>query len=292
MYLGLGEQLALPDWPYRFQRGLARLRQVQGDLKGALDALVEAERLYFRSPVPDIAPIPALKARVWVLLGRLPLALNWVRERGQSVDDELTFLGEFEHITLARVLIATRTSGQAERALLDALGLLELLLKAAEAGGRMGSAIEILVLQALAHKALGSSPEALSALALALAMAEPEGYVRIFVDEGPPMAVLLSEAAAHDMMPDYARELLAAFDPQVLPPNANMPPPVTDVDPLSPRELELLRLVAQGLSNQEIGQRLFLALDTVKGHNRRIYAKLQVQRRTEAVARARELGLI
>ena len=106
------------------------------------------------------------------------------------------------------------------------------------------------------------------------------------------MARLLSEAAARDIMPVYIRKLLAAIGPQMPPPDADSAQPVSEVDPLSPRELELLRLVAQGLSNQEIGERLFLALDTVKGHNRRIYAKLQVQRRTEAVARARALGLI
>jgi LuxR family maltose regulon positive regulatory protein len=288
----LGKQLALPDWPHRFQRGRARLRQAQGDLDGALDALDEAERLYFRSPVPDIAPIPAMRARVWVLQGRVPEALSWVRERGLSVDDDLTFLREFEHISLARALIARHKGGQAEGALDDALGLLDRLLQAAESGGRMGSAIEILVLQALTHRALGSSPAALSALARALTLAEPDGYVRIFVDEGRPMAALLSEAAARGLMLDYTSRLLAAFGPELLPPVADSAPPVAEVDPLSPRELELLRLVAQGLSNQEIGKRLFLALDTVKGHNRRIYAKLQVQRRTEAVARARELGLI
>ena len=156
----------------------------------------------------------------------------------------------------------------------------------------MGSAIEILVLQALALAAAGDIPTALKSLARALTLAEPEGYVRIFVDEGRPMAALLSDAAARGMMPDYTGKLLAAFGPQILPPDADPAQPVSEVDPLSARELELLRLVAQGLSNQEIGERLFLALDTVKGHNRRIYAKLQVQRRTEAVARARELGLI
>jgi LuxR family maltose regulon positive regulatory protein len=236
--------------------------------------------------------MPAMRARVWVLQGRLPEALSWVRERGLSVDDALTFLGEFEHITLARVLIASHKSGQVEGALDDALGLLDRLLQAAEAGGRMGSVIEILVLQALAYETLADIPSALTALARALALAEPEGYVRIFVDEGRPMARLLSEAATRGMMPDYTGKLLAAFGPEMLPPSADSLQPVAEVDPLSPRELELLRLVAQGLSNQEIGERLFLALDTVKGHNRRIFAKLQVQRRTEAVARARELGLI
>jgi LuxR family maltose regulon positive regulatory protein len=139
----------------------------------------------------------------------------------------------------------------------------------------------------------------------ALALAEPGGFIRIFVDEGVPMAQLLSDAAAHGMMPDYAGKLLAAFEAEKqkgedkshllpVPGTQGVPAPGPQplIEPLSQRELEVLRLIAQGLSNHEIGARLFLALDTVKGHNRRIFDKLQVQRRTEAVARARELGLL
>jgi LuxR family maltose regulon positive regulatory protein len=131
----------------------------------------------------------------------------------------------------------------------------------------------------------------------ALTLAEPEGYVRIFVDEGLPMARLLSEAAAHGVKPDYIGKLLAEFeaekqkseDKSYLP---SVSPAQPLIEPLSQRELEVLQLIAQGLSNREIGERLFLALDTIKGHNRRIYDKLQVQSRTEAIARARELGLL
>ena len=131
----------------------------------------------------------------------------------------------------------------------------------------------------------------------ALALAEPGGFIRIFVDEGMPMAQLLSEAAAHGMMPDYIGKLLAVFeaeeqkseDRSYLP---SAPPAQSLIEPLSQRELEVLQLIAQGLSNREISERLFLALNTVKGHNRKIFDKLQVQRRTEAVARARELGLL
>ena len=131
----------------------------------------------------------------------------------------------------------------------------------------------------------------------ALALAEPGGFIRIFVDEGTPMAQLLSEAAAHGIMPDYTGKLLAAFEAEAhkREDRSYLPPaPHTRLltDPLSQRELEVLQLIAQGLSNREISERLFLALDTVKGHNRRIYGKLEVRKRTEAVARARELDLL
>ena len=131
-------------------------------------------------------PVAALKARVWVAQGRLTEALGWAREQGLSVDDDLSYLREFEHVTLARVLIAQYKSNRADRSIHEAMGLLERLLKAAEEGGRTGSVIEILVLQALAHQAQGDIPCWRSLpLERALALAEPEGYVRIFVDEGP-----------------------------------------------------------------------------------------------------------
>jgi LuxR family transcriptional regulator, maltose regulon positive regulatory protein len=128
----------------------------------------------------------------------------------------------------------------------------------------------------------------------ALAIAEPAGFIRLFVDEGRPMAHLLSEAEALGMMPDYLGKLLAACEAeeQKSEDTSSRPPAQSLLEPLSQREVEVLRLMAQGLSNQEMSERLFLALDTVKGHNRKIFGKLQVQRRTEAVARARELGLL
>jgi LuxR family maltose regulon positive regulatory protein len=174
------------------------------------------------------------------------------------------------------------------------MGLLERLLQAAEEGGRTGSVIEIFVLQALAHEAQGNIPPALVSLERALTLAEPEGYVRIFVDESMPMARLLSEAAAHGIMPDYVSKLLAVFEAeeQKSEGKSYLPPAQPLIEPLSQRELEVLQLIAQGFSNREICDRLFLALSTVKGHNRQIFGKLEVQRRTEAVARARELGLL
>ena len=137
--------------------------------------------------------------------------------------------------------------------------------------------------------------EAVHLLCEALALAEPGGFIRLFVDEGPPMAHLLSQAAVSEMMPDYTGKLLAVLeaDAQKRENTSSLPPPAQLlIEPLSARELEVLHLMAQGLSNQEMCERLFLALSTVKGHNRNIFGKLQVQRRTEAVARARELGLL
>ncbi|MDQ3285665.1 MAG: LuxR C-terminal-related transcriptional regulator, partial [Actinomycetota bacterium] len=275
----------------------ARISEAQGDLDGALDLLDEAERLYVSDFFPNVRPIAALKTRVWVAQGRLGEALLWARERSLSAHDDLGYLREFEHITLVRVLLAQYESDREERSIHETMRLLERLLEAAEDGGRMGSVIEILVLQALAYEAQGDSPAALVPLKRALALAEPEAFIRIFVDEGRPMAQLLYEAAARRIMPDYTARLLAAFDaegriePDDSPRLATLASQPL-VEPLSDRELEVLRLIAQGLSNREIGERLFLALITVKGHNRNIFRKLQVRRRTEATARARELGLL
>ena len=154
-----------------------------------------------------------------------------------------------------------------------------------------------MVLQAVALHAHGEKDKAVQLLGEALALAEPGGFIRIFVDEGQPMALLLAEVAARGTMPEYTAKLLAACAADGPRPAADAVRPASLaaqplIEPLSERELEVLRLIAQGLSNQEIGERLFLALDTVKGHNRRIFEKLQVQRRTEAIARARELGLL
>jgi LuxR family transcriptional regulator, maltose regulon positive regulatory protein len=146
--------------------------------------------------------------------------------------------------------------------------------------------------QAVAYQAHGEKETAVQLLAEDLALAEPEGFVRLFVDEGLPMAQLLSAAAVQGILPDYVGKLLAAFEAEAQKGEADsyLPPAQPLIEPLSRRELEVLQLIAQGLSNHEISRRLFLALSTVKGHNRQIFGKLQVQRRTEAVARARELG--
>ncbi len=282
----LGELAALPQNPYRWRATLARVHEARGDVDGALALLDEAERLYDGNFSPNVRPIAARRARLWAAIGNLANASDWVRERQLASDDELSYRREFEHLTLARVLLAHGEYA----ARVEALGLLERLLAAAETGARVGSVIEILTLRALTHHALGARADALESLQRALTLAEPEGYVRLFVDAGPGITALLREGLTRGIRPDYARRILAAASsPSGAVPRATSSPLV---EPLSARELEVLQLIAQGLTNHEIGARLFLALDTVKGHNRRIFEKLQVQRRTEAVARARVLGLI
>ncbi len=291
----LGELARLPQNPYRWCTAMAHIHEAQGDLDGALNLLDQAERLFDSNFSPNVRPIATRKTRLWVVQGRLGEALGWAREQGLSVENELSYLREFDHIILAKVLLARYQSDHADGSISGVVGLLERLLKAAEEGGRKGSAIEILVLQAIANHAQGGDlPAALLPLQRALALAEPEGYIRMFLDEGSSMKQLLREVSAREIMPDYTDKLLAAFEAeeQKSQSKPDLPPSQVLIEPLSQRELEILKLIAQGLSNREIGERLFLALDTIKGHNRKIFDKLQVQSRTEAIARARELGLL
>jgi LuxR family maltose regulon positive regulatory protein len=281
---------------------VARIREAEGDLEGALDLLDQAERLYKSNFSPNVRPISTRKTRLWVAQGRISEALGWVCEQGLSVDNDLSYLHEFDHITLARVLLASHQIDRANCSISGVLGLLGRLKEAAEERGGNGSVIEILVMQAMAYHMQGDLSAALLPLKHALALAEPEGYARIFLDEGPSMMELLREASLRKIMPGYTGKLLAAFEAenQIKEDKSGLPSTLPDgrrssnplVEPLSQRELEILKLIALGLSNREIGERLFLALDTVKGHNRRIFDKLQVQSRTEAIARARELGLM
>ena len=291
----LGEHTGLPQNPYRWRVAMARIREAQGDLGGALDLLHEAERLYVSDFFPNVRPVAALKTRVWVRQGRLTEALGWARERSLSAHDDLGYLREFEHITLARVLLARYESDREERSIHEAMGLLERLQKAAEEGERMGNVIEILVLQALAHEAQGDIPAALEPLQRSLTLAEPEGYVRIFVDEGIPMARLLYEALSHGVEPEYIRRLLAAFPVAEPEQTTSSPSRVSDselVEPLSERELEVLQLIAEGLTNQEVATRLYLSLHTVKVHARNIYGKLGAKSRTHAIAKGKALGIL
>ena len=213
----LGEHAGLPETRHRWYVAMARVKEAQGDLDGAFDLLEEAERLYISGTDPDVRPVAALKTRVRVAQGRLAEPMGWVRERGLAVDDDLSYLREFEHITLAKLLIARYESEGEIRPVDEAMGLLASLLKAAEAGERTGSVIEILLLQALAHQAQGDVPLALVPLERALTLAEPEGYVRIFVDEGEPMRNLLRHAAAGGITAPYTQRLLSAFVQPVQP---------------------------------------------------------------------------
>jgi LuxR family maltose regulon positive regulatory protein len=269
----------------------------EGDLDGALDLLDEAERLYMSDFSPDVRPIAALRTRVWLAQGRLGEALDWACARGLSAEDDLSYVREFDHITLARLLLARSQREGEGHSLQEAIGLLHRLLQAAEQGGRMGSVIEILIVQALAHQMHGDIPAALVLLERALRLAEPEGYIRVFADEGPAMAALLREVAARGIMPEYTGRLLAASGAEQ-PRRAGAPPLPTSlaspplVEPLSERELDVLRLFKTELSGPEIANELMIAVSTVRTHTKSIYSKLDVTNRRAAVNRAVELDLI
>jgi LuxR family maltose regulon positive regulatory protein len=284
----LGEHMGFPQHPYRRRVALARMRQVEGDLDGALALLDEAERVYMSDFSPNVRPIAALKARVWITQGRLGEALDWVHERGLSAHDDLSYLQEFEHITLARLLLAQSQRDREDHLLDEALGLLHRLLQAAEQGERTGNVIEILIVQALAHHAHGEIPAALVALSRALRLAEGEGYVRIFVDEGRPMAVLLHAAAQHGIAPAYTRRLLIACG--TAEDRAPAKPGMSEL--LSERELEVLRLLRSYLSGPDIARELMVSLNTLRTHIKNIYSKLGVNSRQDAVRRAEELDLL
>jgi LuxR family maltose regulon positive regulatory protein len=284
----LGEHAGFPQNRSRWYVAMARIKEAQGNLDSALDLLHEAERLYQRDFFPNVRPIAALVTRVWVAQGRVGEALGWAREQGLSVSDDLSYLREFEHITLARVLLARAKSNRAGRSSEEAAGLLERLLRAAEAGERMGSIIEILLLQALAHQARGDIPAALVPLERALTLAEPEGYVRIFVDAGLPLAALLEEAAKQGIALHCVRHLLTAFGS----PSNRTPVKPGLIEPLSERELEVLRLLRTDLNGPEMARELIVSLNTLHTHTKNFYSKLGVNNRRAAVRRAKELDLL
>ena len=255
--------------PYELFR--ARLALAAGDSAGALAVLNKAAGMArdhdIAYQMPDIV---AAQVRVLLFSGDLQAA------------EEAARSGEFPQC-MARLLMA---QGQHSAA----LELLESLRRQAEAKRWADERFKVMQLQAMTLNALGKRDKALRVLDEALASVESEGFVRSFVDEGPPMAALLSDAVSRGSGQGLASQLLAAFRKQKF--DGNSPPPQSLFEPLSERETEVLSLIAQGLSNQEICERLFLALSTVKGHNQKIFDKLHVQRRTEAVAKAREMGLV
>jgi LuxR family transcriptional regulator, maltose regulon positive regulatory protein len=284
----LGEHTWLPQNPYRWRVAMARVREAEGDLDGALDLLEEARRVYTGDFSPDVRPIPALRARVLAAQGRVGEAFAWAREQGLSAEDDLTYLHEYQHITLARVLLARHRDERPAGTLDEATRLLERLLRAAEAGERTGSVIELLVLQALAHQVGGDLAGALAALERALTLAEPEGYVRIFVGEGPPMTALLRRVAKQRSRWGYVRRLLNAGSRA----GGTTPAGQRLVEPLSERELDVLRLLGSDLDGPDIARELSVSLNTMRTHTKSIYAKLGVNNRRAAVRRAAELNLL
>jgi LuxR family maltose regulon positive regulatory protein len=276
---------------------LALTLQAQDEGNGADRVLREIAALTEQHPNPVNAALAAVwEARLRLRQGRLEQAVRWA-ERCLPFDEQvvLPYSREVEYLTYARVRIAQGRTGMV-------LPLLTRLEKAAKSDGRTGSLIEIWMLQALAHQVRGDSPSALDLLERALILAEPEGYVRIFVDEGYPMLTLLIDlqsrtsdklgAAVDDRstrLLAYIKKLRSAFSQPV--PTASEPSGIV-VEPLSARELEVLHWMAEGASNQEISIQLFIAHPTVKRHVSNIFNKLGVGSRTKAVAAGRKLGLL
>ncbi len=294
----LGEQTALVDWPYRWCIAQARVMESRGEFKGALDQLDDAKRLYVRTPVPDIRPISALKTGIYLRQGRLAKAQDWVRENDLSIGDDISYLREFELITLARVLIAEHKSNPIDGSIQKAIVLLERLQKAAEDQRRWGSVVEILVLQALARKVQGNMLLALTQLERALILSESEGYCRIFVDEGLPMVELLRSMKVDDgRQKTYIHKLLITYAGNEIRPissTQNSPSSFVHqplVDPLSKRELEVLRYLRTELNGPEIARELSVSLNTVRTHIQNIYSKFGVTNRQAAIRRAQELDL-
>lgn len=284
----LGEAAGLAQNAYRWCVAMSRLRAADGDTNAALDLLDDAERQYTSDYFPDVRPIPALKARVWITQGRADDAMRWAREHAVSIGDDLSYVREFDHITLARLLLARSMHGARDGSSTDAQALLGRLLDAAERGGRGHSVIEVLVLQAVARRLAGDAAGAFAALARAVSLAEPEGYVRLFVDEGPAIAALLESAVKRGDGSDYLRQLLRANGGE----SGRTPGNQALVDPLSERELDVLRLLATDLDGPAIARELVVSLHTFRSHTKAIYAKLGVNSRRAAVRRAAELDLL
>jgi LuxR family maltose regulon positive regulatory protein len=287
----LGESAGLPQHPYRWRVTTARLLRARGDLDGALALIGEALPLYATDFSPPVRPVEALRARVHLARGDLDEAESWVRRRGYGIDDALTYVTEFEHISFARVLIARGASDPDAAATEQARTLLGRLLDAAKDGGRIGSTIEILILLSAMHDACGDPAAATAALREALQRAEAEGHIRLFLHAGPAVAGLLRTLATTDGTASYATKVLAAAELARGAEPATRPRHVAPVDQLSGRELDVLRLLRSDLSGPDIARELHVSLNTLRTHTKHIYTKLGVTNRREALTRATELGL-
>jgi LuxR family maltose regulon positive regulatory protein len=262
----------------------ARLQQVQGDTVAAFESLRQAEALAQGQGVTGVTAlrVEALRVRLRLAQANREAVTRWSREQPFDLHGEISYQSQMAYLTLARILIVQKKAD-------TAMTLLARLLEQVEAHEQMGRALEVLILQSLALADSGDTAGALTTLARALMLGQSEGYVRVFLDEGAPMAELLRHAGSHGISSKYVAELLSQFDGEIgFTPDTQQPL----IEPLTERELEVLRLLAEGLSNQEIANELVVALGTAKTHTASLYRKLDVASRTQAVARARELGLL
>jgi LuxR family maltose regulon positive regulatory protein len=289
----LADRAGMNEGRYRGFVAMGLLARAVGDPEGAIQLLDQAEQLYRPGFYPEVRPIAAIRARIWIAQGQLSAAADWARERGVSATDDARYLSEFDHLTLVRLLLARHRAHQDTNALDAASGLLDRLYAAAETAERAGSLFEIRLLLALAYDAQGRRSQALETLGQAVALApEPESYARLFLNEGAPMLSLLRDAKAAGVGGDQVRRVLQLGASLEAHPDPGQRPALSSEESLSDRELQVLRLLDSELTGPEIARRLFVSHNTVRTHTKHIFTKLDVTNRRAAIIRARERGLI
>ncbi|MEM7118059.1 MAG: LuxR C-terminal-related transcriptional regulator [Chloroflexota bacterium] len=291
--LACSQRAALPDFGHTLLLAQAAQAQTAGKLDEALVILNQAEASAHvaQSAYPDLRPLSTRKAHIWIAQGRLDEAEQWASQKGLTTNDAVHYLREFDYLTLARLRLAQYRQMREPRTIHEAHKLLAQMQTAAESAGRWGSSNEILLLQALAYEAQGMVDEAMLALENAFRLAEPQGYVALFIEEGKPMTRLLQAAAKRGVAPAYVRQLheaQAATRGQSA--TASITQPL--VEPLSERELEVLHLLATELTGPQIADKLMISLNTMRTHTKNIYSKLGVNSRRTAVRRAQDLSLL
>ena len=290
----LGERSSLPENRHRWYTTMAGVLRAFGDLDGAVGMLEQAKPLYLAGYFPDVRPIDAVLARVHIAQGRLDDAAAWARAHHVNSDDPVSYLAEYDQLTLARLLIAQHNIDPQSKTPDGALPLLDRIVAAAQSADRGGSLIEALVVRALAHHDDGDLDDALADLGPAVRAGVPAGYCRLFLDEGPAMIQLLRVAARRPNLPgsDVAATLLQAAERQRRTPAPTGPPTPGGQEPLSEREVEVLRLLATTLTGPQIADQLFMSVNTFRTHTRHIFTKLDVNTRRAALSRAGELNLL
>lgn len=286
--LNQGDHTGFPRHPWRWRVAMARLCDARGEVTQALELLDEAERLYVSDFNPDARPVAAWRALIQLRNGKRADAKRWADQTSLSSTDSLTYLREFEHLTYARILLSRASSDDSRETTLQAARLLDRLLAAARAGERNGNVLEILIARAIAADTLGEARNAEEFVREALLIAEPLRYVQVFNREGEVIRPILRSIAAGGTGASFARRLLASNETAgVVPLSGHRLP-----EPLTGREIEILRLIATGMRNEEIGDQLFISHATVKRHIANAYGKLGVTNRAGAIARLHELDLI
>jgi LuxR family maltose regulon positive regulatory protein len=293
----LGEAAGLPQQPYRWRVAMAKLREAHGDVDAADALLAEAERLFNSDFSPNVRPVPAVRARLHIGTGDLTAARRWAGIAGVAADDELSYMREFEHLTLARLLLAEHTVTGDQACIDEASALLQRLHDAAAVGARTATLVEARLLLALACDQAGRAGDGLDWLQRAVAVAQPQAWLRPFLDEGPRMLELLR------LLPDDAARFRGAVQAAVGPaapatPTAEAAEPCPPMEvqtalvvPLSGRELDVLRLLGSDLDGPAIARHLSVSLPTVRTHTQHIYAKLGVNNRRAAIRRGHQLNL-